>query len=143
MNHELTASLPGIVDYLQELDRHHGGRGTIDGAFDRITAHEVELLAPLLEFLDGHPRARLLGRPVADAMRAPTVSFVPLEQRASEVPPKMDAQKVAVRWGHFYAHRFCSRFGLHENDGVVRASMAHYNTPEEVQRLIDALGRVL
>ncbi|MEC7726412.1 MAG: aminotransferase class V-fold PLP-dependent enzyme, partial [Planctomycetota bacterium] len=38
VNHELTASLPGIVDYLQELDRHHGGRGTIDGAFDRITA---------------------------------------------------------------------------------------------------------
>ena len=143
VNHELTASLPGIVDYLEELDRHHGGKGTIDGAFDKITAHESELAAPLLQFLDEHPRVRLLGRPVADERRAPTVSFVPLEQRASEVPPKMDEQRVAVRWGHFYAHRFCSRFGLHENDGVVRASMVHYNTPAEVERLIEAFDRVL
>ena len=143
VNHELTASLPGIVDYFEELDRHHGGRGTIDGAFDHITAHESELAAPLLAYLDEHPRARLLGRPVVDELRAPTVSFVPLGQRASEVPPKMDAQKVAVRWGHFYAHRFCSRFGLHENDGVVRASMVHYNSPEEVDRLIQAFDAVL
>lgn len=143
VNHELTASLPGIVDYLEELDRHHGGKGTIDGAFDKITAHESALAAPLLQFLDEHPRVRLLGRPVADERRAPTVSFVPLEQRASEVPPKMDEQRVAVRWGHFYAHRFCSRFGLHENDGVVRASMVHYNTPAEVERLIEAFDRVL
>ena len=143
VNHELTASLPGIVDYFEELDRHHGGRGTIDGAFDRITAHESEIAAPLLAYLDEHPRARLLGRPVVDELRAPTVSFVPLGQRASEVPPKMDAQKVAVRWGHFYAHRFCSRFGLHENDGVVRASMVHYNSPKEVDRLIQAFDAVL
>ncbi|MFN3242229.1 MAG: aminotransferase class V-fold PLP-dependent enzyme [Planctomycetota bacterium] len=143
VNHELTSALPGIVEYLQELDRHHGGAGTVDGAFDRITEHECALAAPLLQFLDEHPRVRLLGRPVADARRAPTISFVPLEQRASDIPPKMDAQRIAVRWGHFYAHRFCSRFGLHEGDGVVRASMVHYNTPDEVQRLIEAFDRVL
>ena len=143
VNHELTASLPGIVDYLQELDRHHGGAGTLDGAFERITAHERALVAPLLEFLDGHPRVQLLGRAEADPMRAPTVSFVCRDRRSSEIPPRMDEQKVAVRWGHFYAHRFCSRFGFHEHDGVVRASMVHYNTPAEVQRLIEALDRVL
>jgi len=143
VNHELTASLPGIVDYLQELDRHHGGGGTLDGAFERITAYERELVSPLLAFLDGHPRAQLLGRAEADAMRAPTVSFVPRERRSSEIPPLMDEQKVAVRWGHFYAHRFCSRVGFHQNGGVVRASMAHYNTPDEVERLIEAFDRVL
>ncbi|MCK5944404.1 MAG: aminotransferase class V-fold PLP-dependent enzyme, partial [Planctomycetes bacterium] len=143
VNHELTAALPGVVDYLQELDRHHGGAGTLDGAFERITAHECELAGPLLRFLDEHPRVRLLGRPTADGRRAPTISFVPLAQRASEVVARMDEQRVAVRWGHFYAHRFCSRFGLHENDGVVRSSMVHYNSPAEVQRLIEAYDRVL
>jgi len=143
VNHELTSALPGVVDYLQELDRHHGGSGTIDGAFEHITAHECELVAPLLSFLDEHPRVRLLGRAVADPRRAPTVSFVPLEQRADGIPARLDEQKIAIRWGHFYAHRFCTRFGLHEGGGVVRSSMVHYNTPGEVARLIEALDAVL
>ena len=143
VNHELTAALPGVVDYLQELDSSHGGSGTIAGAFARITDHECELVAPLLTFLADHPRVRLLGRPTADQHRAPTVSFVPLEQHASDIPTQLDAQKIAIRWGHFYAHRFCSRFGLHENGGVVRVSMVHYNTPQEVSRLMEALSAVL
>lgn len=143
VNHELTSALPGVVDYLEELDRHHGGAGTLDGAFARITEHECALVAPLLTFLDEHPRVRLLGRSVADEQRAPTVSFVPLEQRASGIPRQLDEQKIAIRWGHFYAHRFCTRFGLHEGGGVVRASMVHYNSPEEVNRLIEALDSVL
>ena len=143
VNHELTSALPSIVDYLEELDRHHGGGGTIGGAFDHIAAHECELAAPLLAFLAEHPRVRLLGRSVADARRAPTVSFVPLAQRSSQIPPRLDEQNIAIRWGHFYAHRFCTRFGLHANDGVVRASMVHYNSPAEVTRLIEALDAVL
>lgn len=143
VNHELTASLPAVVDYLQELDRHHGGAGSIDSAFDRIAEHECTLVKPLLDYLDQHPRVRLLGRAVADKQRAPTVSFVPVDRHASEIPPRMDEQKVAVRWGHFYAHRFCTRMGLHEGGGVVRASMVHYNTEAEVERLIAAFDTVL
>lgn len=143
VNHELTSALPGIVDYLEELDRHHGGEGSLHGAFDKITAHECELVAPLLQFLAEHPRVRLLGRAVADEQRAPTVSFVPLAQRTSRIPTLLDEQKIAIRWGHFYAHRFCTRFGLHDNGGVVRASMVHYNSSEEVARLIEALDSVL
>lgn len=143
VNHELTASLLGIVDYLEELDRHHGGRGTIEGAFGHITTHECELAAPVLDYLGNHPRVRLLGRAVADARRAPTISFVPLEQRSSGIPRHLDEQNIATRWGHFYAHRFCTRFGLHENGGVVRVSMVHYNSPTEVSRLLEALDSAL
>ncbi|MFT4516182.1 MAG: cysteine desulfurase family protein (TIGR01976 family) [Planctomycetota bacterium] len=143
VNHELTASLPGIVDYLEELDRHHGGGGTIEGAFDHITTHECQLAAPVLDYLGNHAGVRLLGRAVADARRAPTISFVPLEQRSSQIPPRLDELKIATRWGHFYAHRFCTRFGLHENGGVVRVSMVHYNSPAEVSRLLEALDSVL
>lgn len=143
VNHELTSSLPGIVDYLEELDRYHGGGGTIEGAFDRITAHECELAKPLLDYLNDHARVRLLGRPVADARRAPTISFVPLEKNSSEIPLLLDEQNIATRWGHFYAHRFCTRFGLHQNGGVVRISMVHYNSAAEVSRLLEALDSVL
>lgn len=143
VNHELTSALPAVVDYLEALDRHHGGAGTIDGAYARIAAHETALAAPLLAFLAAHPRARLLGSARPDAQRAPTVSFVPSGQPSSAVPPRLDARSVAVRFGHFYAYRFCERFGLLKHDGVVRASMAHYNTPAEVGRLIAALDEVL
>ena len=143
VNHELTASLPGIVDYLQELDRHHGGQGSVKGAFQRIAEYECQLAAPLLAYLDQHPRVNLLGRAVSDERRAPTISFVPLGQRSSDIPAKLDEQKLAIRWGHFYAHRFCTRFGLHDGGGVVRASMLHYNTDAEVLRLIEALDSVL
>ena len=143
VNHELSQALPGVLDYLQELDRHHGGAGSIDAAFARIATHECELLQPLLTYLKEHPRVRLLGRSVADEQRAPTVSFVPIDRHASSIPPLLDKQHVAIRWGHFYAHRFCTRFGLHEGGGVVRASMVHYNTKQEVDRLIAALHSVL
>lgn len=141
--HELCAALPAVPEYLKELDRHHGGDGTLEGAFARITEHERELVAPLLEFLEGHPRVRLLGRAVADERRAPTVSFAPLEQPAHTIPEQLDRRRVAVRWGHFYAHRFCTRFGLQDGGGVVRASMVHYNSPAEVARLIESFDEVL
>ena len=48
-----------------------------------------------------------------------------------------------MRYGHFYAYRAIEALGLLERDGVVRVSMAHYNTPAEVARLIEGLDAAL
>ena len=64
--HELSASIAGVVEYLEALDTHHGGEGTLDGAFARIAAHEERLAERLLSFLREHPRVRLIGEPRAD-----------------------------------------------------------------------------
>lgn len=58
------------------------------------------------------------------------------------MPPLLDQQRVAVRFGDFYARRAIAALGLAERDGIVRASMVHYNTLAEVDRLIAALDRV-
>ena len=73
----------------------------------------------------------------------PTISFVVDGCAASALPPLLDERQVAIRWGHFYAYRAARDLGLLKSDGVVRASSVHYNTPEEVERLIDGLGAAL
>jgi len=50
---------------------------------------------------------------------------------------------VAIRSGHFYAHRLISDLVIETKDGVVRVSLAHYNTADEVERLIAALDGIL
>jgi cysteine desulfurase family protein (TIGR01976 family) len=141
--HELTAALPAIPEYLRELDRRCGGAGTLTGAFAAVADHEAALAGPLLRFLRDRPGVRLLGRAEAGPDRAPTVSFTVEGRDSSEIPALLDRERVAIRYGHFYAHRAVTALGLHEVNGVVRVSMVHYNTTAEVDRLLGALDRAI
>lgn len=145
-NYELAASLVGIVEYAEALGAHHGWSAELDfdTCFEHIAEHEESLVTPLLEFLGGQPRVRLIGDidPALDS-RVPTVSFTVEGRRSSEIPPLLDEQFLAVRFGHFYAYRLIRDLDLLECDGVVRASFAHYNSPQEVERLIEALSEIL
>ena len=63
--------------------------------------------------------------------------------KSAELPPRLEAAKVAIRNGDFYAVRLMGALGLDADDGVVRASMVHYNSAEDVDRLIDGLEKAL
>lgn len=143
LQHEAVASLPPILDYLEEL----GGSSadaSLERAFTRVADREAELVAPLLEFLASWDRVHILGRASANPkLRVPTVSFTVDGLRSSEIPILVDEHRVAIRYGHFYAHQFVRDLGLLDRDGVVRASLLHLNTPEEVDRLIAALADAL
>lgn len=148
--HELAASLPAIPAYLLELEALLPGGGTGTGrarlarAFDAIAAHEEALAAPLLEWLRSRTGVRLIGEPGADrARRVPTIAFTVDGRDSADIPAALERDHVAVRFGHFYARRAIERLGLLERNGIVRVSMAHYNTPAEVERLIAALDRAL
>jgi cysteine desulfurase family protein (TIGR01976 family) len=147
--HELAAALPAVLDYLLELDaRHHAEPAASESAalervFADIATHEAALAAPLLDFLRQRRGVRVIGRLAADARRAPTISFVRDGRASSEIPAFLDRERIAIRHGHFYAHRAVEALGLHERDGVIRVSMLHTNTPAEVGRLIAALDRAL
>jgi len=92
----------------------------------------------------GKPGVRLIGRPVADdAQRVPTISFVPAGVLPEAVVRHVDGHGIGIRWGDFYAKRLIEKLHLHERGGVVRVSMAHYNTPAEIDRLITHLDEVL
>ena len=59
------------------------------------------------------------------------------------MPGLFDPHRIAIRFGHFYAARLIEQLGLTERDGVVRVSMVHYNTLEEVDRLLSVLDGIL
>jgi selenocysteine lyase/cysteine desulfurase len=50
---------------------------------------------------------------------------------------------MGIRWGDFYAKRLIEALRLDKNDGVVRVSLVHYNTLEEVHRLIEVMDSLI
>jgi selenocysteine lyase/cysteine desulfurase len=62
---------------------------------------------------------------------------------SASIPPKIDPHRIGIRYGDFYAKKLIQDLGLIKQNGVVRVSMVHYNTPAEVDRLIDCFERVL
>ncbi len=150
-NHEFTAALAGVADYFEALAAHHlpappnAFADRVRAVYGLIARHEERLATRFVDFLASKPRVRLLGRATGEAdARAPTFSFTVDGRRSAEIPPLLEPAKIAVRNGHFYAKRLVEALGVADaGDGVVRASMAHYNTVDEVDRLIAELDRIL
>jgi len=150
-NHEAIASLHGIADYFEALADHHlktpanSFHERVAAMFDMFTAHEETMAKRFINFIDSKANVRLLGRRTGDGdERAPTFSFVIDGRRSAEVARAVETDRVAIRNGHFYAKRLVEAVGVADpDDGVVRCSMVHYNTPAEIERLISALDRVL
>lgn len=149
VTHELAAGIAGITDYYDALASHHGVHDTsfrdrLQGVSNLIAAHESELAERLLAFLRHDPRVTVVGPSDSDAAaRVPTIAFAVTGRNASQIPPQLDDANLAVRYGHFYAKHAIERLGLAATDGVVRVSMVHYNTLQEVDRLIARLDAVL
>lgn len=150
LSFELTYGLPAIVEYLEELGRQAGageGRGEesrLAAAFAAIAGHEERLAEPVLAFLASKPHVRLYGCPVADRdRRVPTISFSVDGRHSSEIPTALDGYQIGIRYGDFHARRLIADLGLADRGGVVRISMAHYNTLEEMEKLVQALDEVI
>lgn len=143
--YELVAGCAAIPAYLDELGAEQPGPGSARArAWAAIADQEERLSGLMLDGLATIPRVRVIGETSPDRrVRVPTISFVVEGMRAGEVPPGLDAQGVAVRFGDFYAGPLIDALGLRAQGGVVRASLLHYNREDEVVRFIDALRRVL
>jgi selenocysteine lyase/cysteine desulfurase len=74
----------------------------------------------------------------------PTFSFLVEGRTSKEVAEAVAADRIAIANGHFYGYRAVEALGVEDmDDGVVRVSMVHYNTLDEVDRLIAALDRAI
>jgi selenocysteine lyase/cysteine desulfurase len=147
VNYELTYSLLGLWDYLRGFSLAHqrfeladDRPGQLAFAFEAIAGHEEALAAPLIDLLASRPNVRIIGLPTAErSRRMPTISFVVDGMTSDEVTLAVDRHKIGIRYGDFYAARLVDDLGLRGKNGVVRASFVHYNTVEEVNRLVEAL----
>jgi cysteine desulfurase family protein (TIGR01976 family) len=125
--HELLAGFVAAVDYVHEL------------GWDAITGHERELGQ---RFLDGLPEGTALhGLPTMEG-RVPTFCFSVEGHSAEAVARHLAAQDVAVWWGNYYALETIRHLGLDEDDGAVRAGIIHYNTADEVDRLLAGVAEL-
>jgi cysteine desulfurase family protein (TIGR01976 family) len=136
--YELAWGAAAVPAYLEALGAHHGGP-----AFELIAAHEQALTRRLLDWLASRRGVRIFGAAEVGPGRLPTVSFVAAGRRPEEIVQHADRAGVGIRHGHFYAPRLVEALGLDRTTGVVRVSMAHYNTPAEVDRLVRALEPAL
>ena len=116
--------LGAALEYLDGLGR------------DRAAAYEHDLLAYGTERLSAIPGVRLIG---TAREKASVLSFVMEGAHAHDVGTILDREGIAVRTGHHCAMPVMTRFGL---AATTRASVALYNTREELDALCAGLGKV-
>jgi cysteine desulfurase family protein (TIGR01976 family) len=122
MQHELLAGFVAAVEYIESL------------GWDAIVAHERELGQ---RFLDGlSDRVHLYGLDTMDG-RVPTFALTLPGRSPEEVARHLGDRGIFVWHGDYYAVEVMKRLGL--DDGAVRVGIVHYNTAEEVDRLLAEL----
>ena len=128
----------------QKLDRQ-----TVEKAYATFRRMEAPLQEQLITLLNKKPEVSIIGPAHADVdTRVPTVSFVHKSKTSAELNSAIQKAGFAIRHGHMYAMRLTERLVKEQlvrspGDGVVRISLLHYNTPEEVQHLVKALDKIL
>ena len=123
--HELLSGCTAAVDYIESI------------GWDSIVAWERELGQ---RFLDGLPEAyRLHGIPSMEA-RTPTFALTHPSRTPDELADELARRDIAAWPGNYYALEIMDRLGL--TDGCLRVGIVHYNTAEEVDRLLSALAEL-
>jgi selenocysteine lyase/cysteine desulfurase len=84
------------------------------------------------------------GERTADrSRRVPTISFSVEDRSPEAIVRAVDRSGIGIRHGDFYAKGVVRALGLDQRGGVVRISMAHYNTAAEIERVITALDAAI
>jgi len=125
-----TPHIAGVIGLGVALD-YLSGLG-----LDRVVAYERELLAYGTAALDAVPGVRIIG---TAKEKASVLSFIVDGVHAHDVGTILDQAGVAVRAGHHCAMPVMQRFGV---PATVRASLAFYNTHEELDVLVAGLHDV-
>ncbi|MDP7196551.1 MAG: aminotransferase class V-fold PLP-dependent enzyme [SAR202 cluster bacterium] len=138
-NHEELSCLIGIHEYFNNLYNHHypnennSLRNKIEKINDLISHHEEQIANPLLEYMNSRKDIRLIGKKkMINKNRAPTIAFTLKNQSSRNISNKLVKNGRATRNDNFYAWRCLKALGIDVDDGVVRTSMVHYNTREDV-----------
>jgi len=103
---------------------------------DAIAAYEHELLSYATEALSGIEGLRIIG---TAREKASVLSFVLEEAHPHDIGTVLDMEGIAVRTGHHCTQPVMQRFGI---PATVRASLAFYNTKEDVDALVRGIHKV-
>lgn len=152
-NHECMAALPAVADYFASIGREYGGnfgdrlagdggrRREMLAGLEAMRVYESALCERLLAGLAQIEGVRVWGivDPARGHERVPTVSMTWDRAAPDATARYLAGQGIFVWSGNYYAVALMERLGLEGRGGAVRIGLAHYNTADEVDRLLETL----
>jgi len=142
-NHEGFSGWIAAVGYLAELGEGGARRAAVRAAFDRaIVPWEAELSRRFLEGIREIHSVRLygIGEPARVGERTPTFAIRVADQHPADTAKRLAERGIYVWDGNYYALEIMERLGLEDSGGAVRVGFCHYNTREEVDRVLEELA---
>lgn len=155
-SHEGQAGTLGALEYLAWIgetmgQEHHarftqfaGRRKYLHAAMAAIKEYEKTLSARLIAGLQAIPGLAIHGVAALNELdeRVPTVSFTMKAFHPADIARRLGEENIFVWDGHYYAVEVIEHLGLAKTGGMVRVGAAHYNTIEEIDRLVEAVAGI-
>jgi cysteine desulfurase family protein (TIGR01976 family) len=145
-NHEGQAGVVAAVDYLAELGRRASPsvttrRAALFAAYDVIRPYERSLAERLIGGLLAIPGLTFYGikEPARFAQRVPTAAIRMAGHTPRDLASYLGERGIFTWDGNYYALHLSERLGVEPSGGMLRIGLVHYNTSEEVARLLAAL----
>ena len=149
---ESIAGLLGTFSYLEWLGQSLGAvtrsgrtrRERLETAMSAIRATERDLALRALQALSSVPGLKLRGivDPARIDERVPTFAFTLAGSTPRQVALELGKRGIAAWDGDYYAYELIRALGLGESGGMVRVGFVHYNEPDEIERLAQALSEI-
>jgi cysteine desulfurase family protein (TIGR01976 family) len=138
---ESLAGVSAAVDYIASLGEGPTRRKRIESAMQGIGVYERGLSKRFLEGISASPGITLFGRGGADG-RTPTFAISVDGMHPDEVATALGDLGIFVWSGDYYAVEVMRRLAVADRGGLVRIGFVHYNTVEEVDRVVAAIGEL-
>jgi len=149
LNHEGIAGILGALEYLQQVGKNMGWtegekdrREALHETMSSLFDYEQHLTAYLIDQLRNFREIRVYGIQELRSLneRVPTVSFTHKNVDSHSIAQRLAQEDINVWSGHYYAVEIMRRLNLLDKGGMVRVGLTHYNTLEEIDRLIAVLN---
>jgi len=144
--HELIAGIGAAVEYMATLGRRSDRtvktrREALVAAYRTTVAYERRLVSRLIDGLQVIPGVRLYGitDPSRFGERCATLSLRIGNHHPTKVATFLGERGIFTWDGNYYALNLTERLGVESQGGLLRIGLVHYNTLEEVERLLAAL----
>ena len=146
-DHAQIAAAKGVSQYFDALYQHHfkhevNNNGQAQAVRGLLHQAEQATLTKLLSYLAQHTKVRIIG-PTEPTNRAPTISIIPQGQSPQALVQGLGDMGIMAGSGHFYSARLLDALDIDLDTGVARFSMVHYNSLDDVDRLIECLDQLL
>ncbi|WP_320447957.1 cysteine desulfurase-like protein [Candidatus Roseilinea sp. NK_OTU-006] len=152
-SHENQAGLLGVIEYLEWLaaqadvapepnaNLRSPRAAEIHRAMYAVRTYETGLVSYLIECVTAIPGVRFFGIRERMDQRVPTIAIRYKDEHPRATAERLARHGICVWDGNYYAINLTERLGVEDGGGLVRIGLTHYNTREEVDRLLDVLAQ--